>query len=92
MSLGSLEMTLLLDLDPETEARLKAQAEQRGIAPEQYANELLRENLPLYSAGTGILKPGDVDEMTKVMTAGSEHLPILPPEVNERASYYEDRW
>ena len=53
-------MTLLLELDPETEARLKAQAEQRGIAPEQYAKQLLRENLRLYATGTGILKPGDV--------------------------------
>jgi hypothetical protein len=85
-------MTILLELDPETEARLKAQAERRGIAPEQFAGEFLRNNLPFYGGGTGKLEPGDVDEMTKVMTAGSEHLPILPPEVNERASYYEDRW
>jgi hypothetical protein len=85
-------MTILVELDPETEARLTAQAIRRGIAPEQYAREFLRENLPHYATGTGILKPGDVDEMTKVMTAGSENLPILPPEVNNRESYYEDRW
>jgi hypothetical protein len=85
-------MTIQLELDPETEARLKAQANRHGVAPEQYAGEFLRENLPYYATGTGRLKPGDVDEMTKVMTAGSEHLPILPPEVNDRASYYEDRW
>jgi hypothetical protein len=30
--------------------------------------------------------------MTKIMTAGSELLPVLPPEVNNRESYYEDRW
>ena len=85
-------MTILLELDPETEARLNAQAERRAIAPEQYAVEFLRNNLPFHGAGTGRLEPGDVDEMTKVMTAGSEHLPILPPEVNDRESYYEDRW
>jgi hypothetical protein len=85
-------MTIQLELDPETEARLKAQAIRHGVAPEQYAGEFLRDNLPNYATGTGRLKPGDVDEMTKVMTAGSEHLPILPPEVNDRASYYEDRW
>ena len=84
-------MTIQIELDPETEARLTAQAARRGIAPDQYAVELLRENLPLYGTGTGILSPGDVDEMTRVMTEGSEHLPILPPEVNDRASYYEDR-
>ena len=85
-------MTLLLDLDPETEARLKAQAEQRGIAPEQYAKQLLRENLRLYATGTGILKPGDVAEMTRELTRGCENLPILPPEATERSSFYEDRW
>jgi hypothetical protein len=85
-------MTILVELDPETEARLTAQAVRRGIAPEQYAGEFLREILPLYSPGTGRLMPGDVDRMTKVMTAGSEDLPILPPEVNNRESYYEDRW
>jgi hypothetical protein len=84
-------MTILLELDPETEARLKAQAERRGIAPEQYAREFLRENLPIYGAGTGVLKPGDVQAMTKELTRGSENLPILPPEATERASFYEDR-
>lgn len=83
-------MTFLLDLDPETIARLKAQANSRGIAPEQFAGEFLREVLPLYSPGSGRLLPGDVERMTKVMTAGSENLPILPPEVNNRESFYED--
>jgi hypothetical protein len=83
-------MTILLELDPDTEARLKAQAERRGIAPEQYAGEFLREVLPLYSPGSGRLLPGDAERMTKVMIAGSENLPILPPGVNDRESYYED--
>jgi hypothetical protein len=85
-------MTIQVEFDPGTEARLTAQALRRGMAPEQYAGEFLRDNLPLYGAGTGRLRPGDVDEFLKVMTAGSEHLPILPPEVNDRESYYEDRW
>jgi len=85
-------MTIQVELDPETEARLTAQAERRGIPPEQYAGEFLRDNLPFYRRGTGILKHGDVDEMTKVMSTGSELLPILPLEVNDRESYYEDRW
>lgn len=85
-------MTIQLELDPDTEARLKAQAKSRGIAPEQFAGEFLREMLPHYSSGSGRLMPGDVERMTKVMTAGSEHLPVLPPEANDRESYYEDRW
>jgi hypothetical protein len=85
-------MTIQIELDPETEARLSAEAGRRGIAPERYAGDFLRENLPQYATGTGKLLPGDVDKMTKVMTAGSENLPILPPEVNDLENYYEDRW
>lgn len=85
-------MTIQIELDPETEARLTAQAVRRGMAPEQYAGEFLRDNLPHYAIGTGILTPGDVEELSRKLSEGSEHLPILPPEVNDRASYYEDRW
>jgi len=83
-------VTIQIELDPETEASLKAQAEQRGIDPAQFAGEFLREVLPLYSPGSGRLLPGDVERMTKVMTAGSGNLPILPPEAFERESFYED--
>jgi hypothetical protein len=85
-------MAILLELDPETEARLRAQAERRGIAPEQFAGEFLRENLPFHGVGTGILKPGEVRAMTRELTKGSENLPVLPPEATERASFYQDRW
>jgi hypothetical protein len=85
-------MTIQVELDPETEAALTAEAVRRGVPPERYAGDFLRDNLPRFRRDTGILKPGDVEEMTKIMTAGSEHLPVLPLEVNERASYYEDRW
>jgi hypothetical protein len=85
-------MTLFLELDPETEARLKAQAERRGIAPEQYAGEFLRDNLPSYATGTGKLTREDLQAMREELTRGSEKLPILPPEATERSSFYEDRW
>jgi hypothetical protein len=85
-------MTLLLELDPETEARLKAQAERRGIAPEQFAGEFLRDNLPSYATGTGRLTKEGLRAMRVELTRNSENLPILPPEATERASFYEDRW
>ena len=85
-------MTIQVELSPEVEARLAADAVARGLALEQYAGKLLAEAAAAGIIGAGRLEPGDVDEMTKVMTTGSEHLPILPPEVNDRASYYEDRW
>jgi hypothetical protein len=85
-------MTILLELDPETAARLKAHAERRGMAPEQYAGEFLRENLPASSTGTGKLTREDLRTLREELTKGSENLPVLPPEATERSSFYEDRW
>ena len=84
-------MTLTIELDAETEARLTAEAESRGLTVEAYAGKILGEHSPIYARGTGILKPGDVEEMTRRLTEGSENLPVLPPEANDRESYYEDR-
>jgi hypothetical protein len=85
-------MTMLVELDPETEARLKAQAMRHGVAPEQYVGEFLRDNLPNYATGTGRLTREDLKAMREELSRGSENLPILPPEATERASFYEDRW
>ena len=85
-------MTIQVELSPEKEARLTDEAVLRGIAPEQYARKLLDDAIPDYATGTGILSPGDVDELSRRLSEGSERLPILPPEGNDRASYYEDRW
>jgi hypothetical protein len=87
-------MTILIELDPETEARLTAQAGRRGIAPEQYAGEFLRDNLPLNGTAnrTGKLTREGLHAMAKRLQKGSEKMPVLPPEATERASFYEDRW
>ena len=83
-------MTLQIELDPEMEARLAAEATQRGMALEQYAGKLLREALPPLRR-PGRLSPGDAEALSERLSRGSDHLPILPPEVNNRESYYEDR-
>jgi hypothetical protein len=85
-------MTIQVELSPETEAQLAAEAVLRGIALEEYAGKLLQEAVRPYATGTGILTPESVQAMTKALTKGSEKLPILSLEANERASYYEDRW
>ena len=87
-------MTIHVELDLETEARLTAQAVQRGIAPGQYAGEFLRDNLPLNGTAnrTGKLTREGLRAMTKRLQKGSEKMPVLPPEATERASFYEDRW
>jgi hypothetical protein len=85
-------MTILVELSPEAEARLTAEAAQRGLPPEKYAGKLLQEALAPYGGGTGILTPEEVQALSERLSEGSDKLPILPPEANERASFYEDRW
>jgi hypothetical protein len=85
-------MTIQVEISPEAQAYLAAQAVVRGIALEQHASRLLEEAAKPYGTGKGILTPEEVDELSMRLSEGSEHLPVLPPEVNDRASYYEDRW
>jgi hypothetical protein len=84
-------MTILVELDPETEARLKAQAVRRGIAPERFAGEFLRDNLPTYATGTGRLTREELRVMTRELQEGSENLPKLPTSAFSRESFYEGR-
>jgi hypothetical protein len=84
-------MTMLVELDPDTEARLKAQAIRRGVAPEQYVGEFLRENLPTYATGTGRLTREGLRAMLKRIGEGSENRPKLPTSAFSRESFYEDR-
>lgn len=87
-------MTIVVELDMETEARLRAQADRRGVAPEQYAVEFLRDNLPRNGTArsAGKLTREGLRRMTKRLQIHSAKLPVLPPEATERASFYEDRW
>ena len=85
-------MTIQVELSPEVEARLAADAIVRGMALEQYAGKLLAEAAAPYAAGTGRLTREELRAMREELTRGSEKLPILPPEATERASFYEDRW
>jgi hypothetical protein len=84
-------MTIQIEVSPELEARLAAEAAVRGMALEAYAGKVLQDHFPVYATGTGILTPEQVHALSERLSEGSEKLPILPPEVNERTSYYEDR-
>lgn len=85
-------MTIQVELSPEIEARLAAEAVARGLALEQYAGRLLAEAAMPLATGTGRLTREELRAMREELTRGSENLPILPPEATERASFYEDRW
>ncbi len=85
-------MTIEIEISPELEASLAAEAAMYGMELKAYAGKLLQERKTRYATGTGILTVEQVRALSERLSAGSENLPILPPEVNDRASYYEDRW
>lgn len=85
-------MTIQVEVSPEVEARLAAEASLRGMALEAYAGKILEDNLPVQTAPRRVLTDEAIDEITRALTAGSESLPVLPPEATDRESFYEDRW
>lgn len=84
-------MTIQVELSPETEARLAAAAQARGVAPEKYAGSLLQEVLASSAGGTGRLTIEKFHAMLSELAEGSERLPKIPTEAFTRESFYEDR-
>jgi hypothetical protein len=84
-------MTILLELDPEIAARLKAQAELQGIALEQYSTKLIEEAVASRPAGTGKLTRESLHAMLKRIGEGAENRPKLPTSAFSRDSFYEER-
>jgi len=83
-------MTIQVELNPETEARLISEAAAHGVAVEEYAGELLRAALRPSSSGRGHLTPEEAEELLRGMAEGSEKLPLLPDEAFTRESIYEE--
>jgi hypothetical protein len=84
-------MTIQVELSPGVEARLVAQAVERGIALEAYASQLLREASMLRSAGNGVLTSEELQAMLREVAEGSESLPKLPTSAFSRESFYDRR-
>ena len=83
-------MTIKVDLSPETEARLVAQARAQGLPLEQVAERLLNEALTAIPAPTGRLSVEEFHQMLAAISEGSENLPELRTETFSRESFYED--
>jgi hypothetical protein len=83
-------MTIRVELNPETEARLVAQARAKGLPLEKAAEELLKEALSGRWLSQGQLSVEEFHRMLDGMAEGSEGLPDLPTESFSRASFYED--
>lgn len=84
-------MTIRVDLKPETEARLVAEARAQGLPLEELAERLLKEALTSRSLSHGQLSVEEFHRMLEAMARGSENLPDVPTESFSRESFYEDR-
>jgi len=84
-------MTIRVELNPETEARLVAEARSQGVPLEKLAERLLKQALIANSVPHGALTVDEFHQMLERMAEGSEKLPNLPTESFSRESFYEDR-
>ena len=84
-------MTIRVDLSPETEARLVAEARAQGLPLEKVAERLLKEALTEPYPSRGQMSVEEFHRMLTAIAEGSERLPDLPTESFSRESFYEDR-
>lgn len=76
-------MTLTIDLPPEVEKRLKAQAQAQGLDTVEYALRLFSRMVDMDSEEAW---EADLDALTE----GYEKRPVLAPEATSRAAIYAD--
>ena len=93
-------MTITLELTPEAERRLRAEAARRGIDASDYARTLLEDRLmprpegeagarPFYETATTEEWIREFDAM--VASFDDVDAPEIPPEALRRENIYEDR-
>jgi hypothetical protein len=80
-------MTIRVELNPETEASLIAEARAKGLPMEKVAQQLLREGLTGRSLSRDQVSVEEFHRMLDAMAEGSERLPDLPTESFSRESF-----
>jgi hypothetical protein len=84
-------MTIRVELSPDIEARLKAEARAQGVPLEQIAERLLSKALTERPFSRGQISVEEFHQMLNALAEGSETLPDLPTASFSRESFYEDR-
>ena len=84
-------MTIKVQLNAETEARLKAEARAQGLPLETVVERLLKEALAGRYMSNGQMSVEEFRRLLGALAEGSEKLPDLPTESFSRESFYEDR-
>jgi hypothetical protein len=82
-------MTVTIDLTPDLEARIQAQAVAAGVSLEAYVQSIIEAAALLPVGDRPTLKEFEaaMDEMAE----GSEEIPVLSPEATSRESIYGHR-
>ncbi len=79
-------MKITLELPPEVEARLWAQARAQGVSLATYVQSLIEQSAALDShAGLSLQ---EFEAGMDTLAEGSEQLPVLPPDAYSRESIY----
>lgn len=84
-------MTINIELNAETRARLAAQASAQGLSLEKVAEKLLKEALGGCFSPDNRMSAEEFHQMLGALAEGSERLPVLPTKSFSRESFYEDR-
>jgi hypothetical protein len=84
-------MTIQVELNPEIEAQLVAEARAQGVPLAKVAERLLQEALASRSLLEGALSVDEFHAMLKSLASGSEQLPNLPTQTFTRESFYGGR-
>ncbi len=80
-----------VELQPEVEARLAAQAQAHGMGIEAYVESLLSQALGDKDASKWRPPTGaEANAFFAALAAGSEKIPQLPDEVFRRENFYQD--
>jgi hypothetical protein len=80
-----------VQLSPEVEAHIRAQARAQGIEAASYLRSLIENAIratPITSRRPGA--PRDMEAFFAAMAANSDELPRLPDEAFTRESFYQD--
>ena len=82
-------MAITLDLPPEVEASLAAQARARGLQLNSYVQTLLEHQAGMGHA-EGAINLEQFETELDAIAQGSDNLPYLPPAALTRESFYQD--
>ena len=82
-------MTVTIQLPPDFEADLIAQAQAQGLDLAQYVEHVLRDQVPSHAGAT--LSPAELAEAWRQSTRGLPHTQPLSDEAITRESIYGDR-